>query len=96
MIALVAVLTVKDGSQSSFETAAAALAAAVRANEPGCKLYTFSKSRTDPCSYTALELYETQDDVAAHGTTEHMKALGPALGACFAARPVITMYDVVV
>lgn len=95
MIGVLAVLTVRDGMQGAFEEAATALALAVRANETGCVLYTFVKSRTDPVSYTAMELYKTAEDVVAHGTSAHFKALSPALGACLAAPPQVTQYDVV-
>jgi quinol monooxygenase YgiN len=96
MIAVIATLTIRPGEEAAFEAAATALAAAVRANEPGCALYTFVKSRTDAAVYTVMELYQTEADMTAHGQSEHFKALSPALGATLAGRPAITVHDVVV
>jgi quinol monooxygenase YgiN len=95
MIAVVATLTVKDGAQAEFEAAAAALVGAVKANEPGCVLYTVTKSRSDPTVYVAMELYNTADDLAAHGGSAAFKALAPALGATLAGKPVIAVHDVI-
>lgn len=96
MIAVTAALTVKEGMEAAFVEAAQALVAAVRANEPGCRLYTFSKSRTVPGLFVVLELYDDEAAIAAHRNSAHFKSLSPALGACLAAPPEVTPYDVVV
>ena len=95
MIAVVATLIVKPGAEGEFEAAAAKLAEAVRTHEAGCILYQFVRSRTEPGQYVALELYQTQEDLAAHGQSEHFKALSPALGATLAAKPAIAVHDVI-
>jgi quinol monooxygenase YgiN len=96
MIAVTAALTVKDGMEAGFVEAAQALAAAVRANEPGCRLYTFTKSRSTRGLFVVLELYDDEAAITAHRNSAHFKALSPALGACLAAPPSVTPYDVVV
>lgn len=95
MIAVTAALTVKDGMEAAFIEAAQALATAVRANEPGCRLYTFSKSRNTPGLFLVLELYEDEAAIVAHRNSTHFKTLSPALGACLAGPPAVTPYDVV-
>ena len=62
--------------------------AAVAANEPGCLLYELSRS-DDPQTYFFMERYVDADAVAAHGSTDHMKAFGAKIGGCLAGRPEI-------
>jgi quinol monooxygenase YgiN len=95
MIAVVATLTVNPGSQAAFEEAASAMVLAVRANEPGCLLYTIAQSRSDPCVYSALELYRTEEDLAAHRDSAHVKALSPAIAPFLAGKPVIALHNVI-
>ena len=62
MIAVVAKLKIREGRNAEFEAFFRGLMESVRANEPGCRLYQASKSRTDPQVYCVQELY---DDAAA-------------------------------
>ena len=81
MIAVIAKLNVAAGKEAEFETAMLNLAGQVRENESGNQLYTLCKD--DDGNYVVLELYETAEDLAAHGQTEHFKASG----ASFKGRP---------
>lgn len=71
MIGMMVEFTVAPGNTDAFERAFAVQAAAVRANEPGNRLYELVKSRTLADSYTPIEIYE---DDAARGA--HQKAIG--------------------
>jgi quinol monooxygenase YgiN len=93
MKAIIAKMFVQDGKGEEFEKVALELAAQVRANEPGNKLYSLGK--TSDGQYFFLELYEDDAALAAHGKTEHMKAAGPGFGAVLSGRPEITVLDVV-
>ncbi|HYZ92870.1 MAG TPA: putative quinol monooxygenase [Actinomycetota bacterium] len=93
MKAIIAKLFVQDGKGAEFEKVALELAAQVRANEPGNKLYTLAKTADD--QYYFLELYEDDAALAAHGQTDHMKAAGPGFAAVLSGRPELTFLDVV-
>ncbi len=93
MIGVIAKLTVTEGKEADFETAASALAHKVNANEDGCVLYELFKSKSDPSVYVFMEKYANQAALDAHGKTDYFLAAQPALGACLAARPDIQVYE---
>ena len=93
MIGVIATLQCKDGANAALEAAFAALAAQVRANEPGNVAYQLCKSRCEPNTYKVLELYADADALKAHGASDHFKAAGPALGACLSGRPEVEYLD---
>jgi quinol monooxygenase YgiN len=94
-VGVVATLKIQDGKNADFEAAFARLSAAVRANEPGNKLYQLCKSRSDATTYVVMEIYESDDALKAHGGSEHFKTLGAGLGASLAGRPEIQYFDTV-
>ena len=65
MIGVIAILRTKEGTGPEFEAAFGALAAAVRANEPGNLVYQLTRSRTEPGVYKVLEVYKDEDAIAA-------------------------------
>jgi quinol monooxygenase YgiN len=85
-IGIVATLKVQDGKNAEFEAIFTALAAQVRANEPGNLAYQLTKSRTDPNTYKVLELYKDEDAV-------NLGTAGPKMGPCLAGRPEIEYLD---
>jgi quinol monooxygenase YgiN len=93
MLALIAKFKVVPGKEADFEKAILALAKEVRAKEPGNKLYTLVKSETG--EYSMLELYESEEALAAHGQTAHMKAAGPSFAGVMAGRPEIQRLQVI-
>jgi quinol monooxygenase YgiN len=93
MIGIIAVLKTQDGKGPEFEAVFAELAAKVRANEAGAKLYQLTKSRTEPNTYKVLELYADQDALAAHGQTDYFKDLGRKMGAFMDGRPQVEILD---
>jgi quinol monooxygenase YgiN len=92
-IGIIATIKVQDGKNAEFEGVFTALAAQVRANEPGNLAYQLTKSRTDPNTYKVLELYVDQEAVTLHGGTDYFKAAGPKMGPCLAGRPEIEYLD---
>ena len=92
MIAILAKIPVKPGSEADFEKAMLAMAEQVRANEPGNKLYTLCKDADG--AYTMMELYDDAAAVEAHRTSDHFKAGGASLGPFIAGAPEITTMEV--
>jgi quinol monooxygenase YgiN len=94
-VGIIATIKVQDGKDKDFEAVFRDLAKAVRANEPGNKLYQLCKSRKDANTYIVMEIYESDEALKAHGQTEHYKTIGAGLGPTLAGRPDIHYLDVV-
>jgi len=94
-IGVIATLKVQDGKGAALEAVFEELAAQVRANEPGNKLYRLCRSRSDANTYVVMEIYDDQAAVEAHGQSEHFRAAGAKIGACLAGRPDIQYLDTV-
>lgn len=91
-IGIVATLKIKAGHEAEFEAIAKDLAAAVKANEPGCLQYDLFKSK-QPSTYVFMERYADGAALAAHGKTPHYTAAGPKLGAVLDGRPTIEILE---
>ena len=74
MIGVTAKLNVKPEAAAEFEEVFLNLSEAVRANEPGCLLYQLCKD--DEGNYIVMEMYESEEALAAHGQSDHFKAAG--------------------
>jgi quinol monooxygenase YgiN len=94
-IGIVATIKIKEGANAAFEAVANEMMAAVRANEPGNKLYQFCKSKTDATTYVVMELYTDQAAAEAHGKSEHFRTIGPKMGPSMAGRPDVQYFDTV-
>jgi quinol monooxygenase YgiN len=92
-IGVIATLTVAEGKNAEFEAVFSALAAEVRANEPGNEFYTLTRSKANPQVYKVLESYANQAALDAHGKTDYYRAAGPKLAPCLAAAPEIEYLD---
>ncbi|WP_230640326.1 putative quinol monooxygenase [Shinella sumterensis] len=95
MIGLMVELAVTPDSGAAFECAFAVQAAAVRANEPGNRLYELFKSTTLADSYTLVEIYEDDAALQAHRASPHMAANRLLTAPFLAAPPVMHMFTVV-
>jgi len=93
MLAVIANLKVAPGKEKEFEKVMLALAADVRAKEPGNEMYTLCKDADG--NYLMLELYKDADALALHGQTEHFKAAGPKFAGLMAGRPDIQRLEVI-
>jgi quinol monooxygenase YgiN len=80
MIGAIARLKVQKGKGPEFEAMFRSLAARVRADEPGAKLYQLCKSRSDPNEYVVMEIYADQAAVDAHRNSAHFQAAVPEFG----------------
>ncbi|HYM32681.1 MAG TPA: putative quinol monooxygenase [Candidatus Cybelea sp.] len=88
VLAIVATIKVKPGSEKDFEAVAKELVAKVNANEPGCKLYTLCKGE-DPQTYVFMERYEDKAATELHRSTDYFKDLGRKMGPYMAGPPVV-------
>jgi quinol monooxygenase YgiN len=77
---IIATIRAKAGHEADFTAAALQLIAAVRANEPGCLLYTLNQGDA-PDTFVFMERYVDKEALAAHRGTAHFKTLGRAMGA---------------
>jgi quinol monooxygenase YgiN len=94
-IGVVATIKIKEGTNAAFEAVANELMAAVRANEPGNKVYQFCKSKSDPTTYVVMEIYADQAALEAHGKSEHFRTIGPKMGPSMAGRADVQYFDTV-
>ncbi len=85
---VVATIKAKAGREAEFQAAALQLIAAVRANEPGCLLYTLNQGDA-PDTFVFMERYADEDALKAHRATEHFKTLGRAMGAFMDGPPAV-------
>lgn len=85
---IIATIKARAGQEAQFQACALELAAAVRANEPGCLLYTLSKG-DDPVTFVFMERYADEAALVAHSGTEHFKRLGRAMGAFMDGPPTV-------
>lgn len=86
MIVLVATLTVQPDKTAQFEAVFTELAAQVRANEKGCRLYQLTRTRKDAGVYKVLELYDDQAALDAHMQTEYFKGAAGKFGGLLAGK----------
>ena len=93
MLAVIAKLKVAPGKEADFEKVMGALAKEVRANEPGNKLYTLTKSEAG--EYLVLELYDSEEALTTHGQSAHFKDAGPKFAGLMAGRPEIQRLTVI-
>ena len=77
---ITAVVTVRaiPGKGPQLEADFVKYAAWVKANEPGTILYTLNKSRTEPDTYHAVEIYEDDAAMATHLANFNARTDGPA------------------
>ena len=94
MLPVIAKLTVQEGKEEEFKTAAAEFVADVKQNEAGRTLqYSLAQSQKAPTEFYFIELYADADAMATHGKTPHMAAFGGKIGGMLAGRPEITRLD---
>lgn len=93
MIAVIAKLQVVAGKGAEFEQAMLALAKQVREKEPGNHLYSLCQDSDG--NYLMLELYDSEEDLAAHGQSDHFKAAGAGFRGLMSGPPEIQRLKVI-
>ena len=89
-VAIIAKFTALSGQRAPL---AAALQAALDTaeKEPGTRFYILHEDSANADVLVMYEMYENQEALAAHGSSEAFKALGPIIRPFTASRPEITM-----
>lgn len=96
MIVVVARLKLLADKAEEFKAAAREQIAAVKQHEAGRTLmYSLHQSQQDPNLFLFYEQYADADALAAHGTTDHMRAFGGKLRGLLDGRPEIERFDFV-
>lgn len=94
-IGVIATLKVQDGKQAEFEAVFRDLAAKVRANESGNRLYQLCRAKADATTYVVMEIYDNDEALKTHGQTDYFKAAGAKMAPTLAGRPDIAFYETV-
>jgi quinol monooxygenase YgiN len=93
MITIVATLKAQPGKEGELRAALAEMVGQVKEKEAGkVTSYTLHTKDDDPSTFLFYEQYRDAEAFAAHGTTDHMKALGAKLAGVLAGRPEIGRY----
>jgi quinol monooxygenase YgiN len=86
-------VAIKPGKQAEALEATTRMAVASRA-EAGCISYRFYSSLEEADTILAFEEWESDEALASHFQTEHMKIFQKALAELVAARPEIKRYEI--
>lgn len=90
MITIIAKLQAQPGKEADLKAVLSEMVGQVKANEAGAvPTYSLHTLDSDPATFVFYETYRDDAAFAAHGTTDHMKAMGAKLGGLLAGRPVI-------
>ncbi|MEA3216587.1 MAG: hypothetical protein QOJ19_2743 [Acidimicrobiia bacterium] len=88
--ALIAKLTCQDGKRDEAVAAFGQMFDHVKANEPGTLVYALHADAKDPNVLYFYELYQDQDSLNSHGSSDTMKAVGRQLKDILAGRMELT------
>ncbi|NMN94712.1 putative quinol monooxygenase [Antrihabitans stalactiti] len=85
------VVAVIQAKPDTIEEVRAVLADLVRASraEPGCVSYDLNESLAAPGTFVAIESWRSQEDLAEHAKSQHMRAALSAVGDRLAAAPAV-------
>jgi quinol monooxygenase YgiN len=90
MISIVAKLQAQAGKEDELKSVLTEMVGNVKAKEAGAvPTYSLHVLDSDPTTFVFYETYRDDAAFAAHGQTDHMKAMGAKLGGLLAGRPTI-------
>jgi quinol monooxygenase YgiN len=93
MITVVAKLKAVAGKEGDLRAVLEEMVGNVKVHEAGgVPTYSLHTSDADPALFLFYEQYLTAEALAAHGTTDHMKAMGGQLRGLLDGRPEIERY----
>lgn len=95
MITVVAKLTAAEGKAAEMQAALESMVQSVDANEPQVLEYSLYAAEGQEGVFYFVERYPDTDVLAAHSSTEHMKALVGALRGVSGGRPEIVRLQAV-
>jgi quinol monooxygenase YgiN len=77
MYSIIVTMTVRDDRLGEFEVLVKALAAAVKANEPGNLAYRVLRSRSAPSKYRIVEIYQSKEAFKLHLAADYVRQANP-------------------
>jgi quinol monooxygenase YgiN len=92
LITFIVHLQVPPDNAEAFEELMTYVAAMSNEHEPGVVYYAFAKSVEDADTYVAIEIYQDQEAVAAHGDTEWVRESVPQSLRLIEGMPCIAQY----
>ena len=95
MYGIVVTMTVRDERREAFEDLVRALAAAVKANEPGNLSYHILRSRTAPGNYRIVEIYASKDAFKSHLNASYVREANPLVLATLIGTPEAEVLEVI-
>lgn len=93
-VGVIVTIKPKAGKEKEVEGIFQELAKAVKANEPGNKLFQLCRARQDPSQYVMLEIYESDDALKGHSASAHFQTVASKANDLLAATPDIFYLDV--
>jgi quinol monooxygenase YgiN len=94
-VGIIATLKVQDGKQADFEAAFAKMQDVVKAEEPGCLLYSLCQDKDDPTTYRVMEQYTDEDARKTHGRSPAFGEAAAPVGGCLAGAPELIEVNIV-
>lgn len=94
-VAVIAVVTVREGLRVTFEHAMLDLSSAVRANEPGNLLHQLTRAPGESGRYKIIEFYKDRRSVDDHIHSPHFRTIWPRIEPCLAGPPDVEFLDIV-
>ncbi len=91
--ALLAKLTAKEGQRDALLAVIADMGMKNVSGEPGTEIYAAHKDKGDENVVWFYEVYTDEDALAAHGSSDGMKAFGGATRDFMAGRPELIFLD---
>lgn len=82
MITVLARFEMQKGKEMQATEAVTKMAAAVKANEPGCVMYSVTRGQVNAQEIYVFESYADQSAFDAHRKTDHMRELQAAFDEC--------------
>jgi quinol monooxygenase YgiN len=79
MISLLARFEMLKGKELQAMTAFRTMAAAIKANEPGCLMYAITRGQVNAQEIYVYEIYQDQAALDAHRRTDHMTVFRKAV-----------------
>ena len=93
MIVIAGSVVIRPEQREEATRAALAMACATQ-GEPGCVAYRFSADLADPNTFLVFEEWESEDALARHFQSEHMRVFRERIPALVAGPPRIQRYTV--
>ena len=82
MITVLARFEMLEGKEIEVVEAIRKMAAAVKANEPGCLAYTALRGKVNGSELYFFEIYENEKAFQDHAQTDHMQEMRAAMNGC--------------